>query len=123
MNNSRNDKNIPDTDHINSFSENEAKLRLIIDNIPSLVAYVDASRKYRLINRAYQNFFGISEADFIGKHVREEVGPEIYEFLKSKINTVPTGGITGYENRYDDKNGMVHQLSTNLIPYIDLSGY
>jgi len=122
MNDPRNKKIYQNTNHPNSLSDIETELRLIIDNIPSLVAYIDTSIKYRLVNQSYQNFFGISGTEVIGKHVREGVGVDVYEILKKHIDIVLTGKKTSYEEHYKNKNGNVRILSANLIPYIDAKG-
>ena len=122
MNKPINGKKNQNTDHSIVLSEQKAELRLIIDNIPSLVAYVDSSRKYRLTNKAYQNFFGINESEAIGKHIREVVGLEIYKTLKKYIDIVLAGKKSGYEESFKDKNGKCHILSANIIPYIDSKG-
>ncbi len=52
----------------------EAQMRLITDSIPALIAYVDAGRTYRFINKGYQSWFGLDPAhpervsakDFLG---------------------------------------------------------
>ncbi len=44
LKNERKDQNLND---IISLSESESELRLVIDNMPSLITYVDSSKKYR----------------------------------------------------------------------------
>jgi PAS domain S-box-containing protein len=122
MNDPKNKKIYQNTNHTHSLSDIETELRLIIDNIPSLVAYIDTSIKYRLVNQSYQNFFGISGTEVIGKHVREGVGADVYEILKKHIDIVLTGKKTSYEEHYKNKNGNIRILSANLIPYIDAKG-
>jgi PAS domain S-box-containing protein len=55
-----------------------ALLRTLVDTLPSMVAYWDASVRCRFANRAYERWFGVSPESIIGKHIRELLGP-LYE--------------------------------------------
>jgi len=59
----------------------EKELRLVIDDLPNMIAYVDASKIYRIINRAYHDYFGASEKDIIGKHVSKVLGDAFYKII------------------------------------------
>lgn len=103
-------------------SDQEKELRLLIDNVPSFIAYVDATKKYRMINKAYEAFFGIREKDAIGRPVKEKLHPDLYAFLEKYIDTVLKGKRTSYELAYEDSVGGTRDLRGNLIPFLDRSG-
>ena len=69
----------------------EKKLRQIADNLPALIAYVDADQRYRFNNKAYETWLLRPPKDLFGLHLREAVGEQIYDRVKPFIDTVLSG--------------------------------
>ncbi|MBG0776737.1 MAG: response regulator [Desulfovibrionaceae bacterium] len=53
------------------LTESRRMLRMIMDNIPALVAFVGNDRCYRYVNKLFESFFGVPVQDIVGKHIRE----------------------------------------------------
>jgi diguanylate cyclase (GGDEF)-like protein/PAS domain S-box-containing protein len=102
--------------------ENEKELRLVIDNLPSMIAYVDPSKRYRIINRAYHDYFDANENEVIGKHAREVLGNRFYKNIKKYINIALAGKSTGWETYHSDSTGKGCILSVKLVPYVNSNG-
>ncbi len=68
-----------------------AQLRMITDNIPAWVAYVDEDRKFQFANRFFETRVGIPEGWLIGKHVRAFVGEEFWQRTKSQVDRIYQG--------------------------------
>jgi len=97
----------------------EKELRLVIDNLPSMIAYVDASKKYRIINRAYHDYFGTNENEVIGKHASEVLGVSYYKIVERYIEIALSGKSTAWETHYSHSYNNDRILSVKLVPYID----
>ena len=54
------------------------QLRLVTDALPILIAYVDADRRYRYVNKAYMTWYGLERGEIEGSHIRDLVGREVY---------------------------------------------
>src|SRR5690606_1196116 len=54
------------------------QLRLIIDALPVLIAYIDNEHRYQVVNRRYQSWFNRSDEELVGRQVREVVGDAAY---------------------------------------------
>jgi PAS domain S-box-containing protein len=65
--------------------ENEEQLRIIMDSVPALIAFVDASQTYRFVNRRYEEWFGKPRGEFEGRHLRDVVGEAAYETLRPYV--------------------------------------
>jgi PAS domain S-box-containing protein len=91
----------------------ELELRLIIDSMPGLVAYVDREQVFRRVNRLFEQWFKAPVQSFIGKRVSEVVG-ENYAHLQAHIERALNGEIVQYEttNEYGDTTRRV------LITYV-----
>ena len=56
----------------------ESQLRQITDSVPALIYYADAQRRIQFHNRLVQEWFGLAEAEVIGRPLVEIVGTEAY---------------------------------------------
>ncbi|MGQ0543831.1 MAG: putative bifunctional diguanylate cyclase/phosphodiesterase [Betaproteobacteria bacterium] len=69
--------------------ESEERLRLVTDNVPALISYVDRELRYRFANRTYGRWFGIEPekmrcrtlADVFGEEVSARIRPDIERVL------------------------------------------
>ena len=62
----------------------EHHLRLVIDNVAGLIGYVDADRRYDLVNQAYVQWHGCPLADIVGQPVASFYTPA--EFAAFEVN-------------------------------------
>ena len=54
-----------------ALRESERNIRFYTDNVPALLAYVDADLIFRFTNRAYENMLGLDRSDLSGRHLHE----------------------------------------------------
>jgi PAS domain S-box-containing protein len=80
-----------------SLLQREAELRLIIDAIPGLVAYINADQTYRFVNRGYAQWFASRVPDVVNRSVVEVVGDAAYEVIKPRIASVLAGQRVSFE--------------------------
>lgn len=97
----------------------EEELRLVIDHLPTMIAYVDAAKQYRIINRAYHNYFGARENNIVGKHASEVLGNNFYNIVKRYIDIALSGKNAAWETHHSDPDNNESILSVRLIPYFD----
>ncbi len=105
------------------FRKQYLQLQLVIDNLPMMVAYVDSSNIYRVVNRSYHAFFGVNENEYIGKHTSEVLGNSLYHSVKKYIRNVLTGSPVQWEVHHKNCDSNTDQiLHFKLTPYIDAEG-
>lgn len=63
----------------------EREFRSLADNVPAFFAYVGADKRYRYVNRPYEEWFGIPRSEIVGKHVRDVIGSESYKSQRRNI--------------------------------------
>jgi len=71
----------------------------VVDNVPVLVAYVDADQRYRFNNMAYERFFGLSPRQIYGKSMRELLGDAAYETARPYIERALAGEAVSFERQ------------------------
>ena len=74
-----------------SLRASEMQLRLVIENVPALIAYLDVDRRYRFVNKRYAEFFGFSPEEIIGKSGIEVIGEHAYREYVGYFDEVMAG--------------------------------
>jgi PAS domain S-box-containing protein len=91
------------------------RIRLIADNLPALIAYVDADQYYRFVNKRFEEWY--ATADMVGKDLRTVAGEAGYESIQAQVNAALAGEETVFEyaRRYPDGQSRYVQIS--YIPH------
>ncbi len=88
----------------------------LIDNVPALLAYVDAEQCCRFHNKAYRETFGLSADQLNGRTMRDLMGEEYYEFLRPKVEEVLSGYPVTYEREQKVARGGHRYYMVNYFP-------
>ncbi|MBC7699142.1 MAG: diguanylate cyclase [Massilia sp.] len=104
-----------------AIRQSEELLRLVTDNVPALIAYLDEGERFLFINRGGAELYGRPVQDIVGKTVLEVVGPQNYAAMQAPIATVRTGQAVTYERELMRADGVRHLLSS-YFPRLDEHG-
>ena len=102
-----------------ALATSEQRLRLIADNIPALIAYIDPDQRFTFGNRQYEQAYGVAHEELDGKHVRDVLGPEAYAHSQQQIVDVLAGGAQHFE-RFIARYQRWERVS--YVPDIDAQG-
>lgn len=99
-----------------ALRDSEAELRLLTDNVPAMILYVERSMHCAFANKRYADFFGVTVADIIGKPLREIVGDAAYANVEGHFKQAFEGHPLAYQRivRFDD--GEQRWLDVKLVP-------
>jgi diguanylate cyclase (GGDEF)-like protein/PAS domain S-box-containing protein len=101
--------------------ESDHRLHTITDNIPALIAYIDADERYQFANRAYQQWIGMQPEQMRGRTVRELWGEARYAMFQPNLRRVLAGERVTYEYSVPGEAGERRMLATYL-PERDATG-
>ncbi|MDD3354517.1 PAS-domain containing protein [Zoogloea sp.] len=104
------------------LARSEERLRLIMDAIPALIAYVDAGERYRFANRGYTEWFGIDKQSIVGRSIAEVFGPEAYAQIKPYLEQAATGEQVSYEYSRTLPDGRSVHARSAVVPEASLAG-
>jgi diguanylate cyclase (GGDEF)-like protein/PAS domain S-box-containing protein len=104
-----------------ALADSERRLRTITDNVPAVIAHVDASEHYTFINAYVEQVSGDDPREIIGKTMREVRGEQIYGDLKGHIATALGGEAVMFEYEADYR-GRHLCFQTNFVPDRDPQG-
>ena len=112
-------------DELQAAKENlaisEKRTRMITDNLPALVAYIDSNERYVFHNSLYRNIKGIDVSTMLGKTIREVYCKEDYDMVKDEIAVAMTGQRVAFE-RSVMRDGVEGYFKFEYTPDFDAAG-
>lgn len=72
-------------------------LRVTMDTTPALMSYVDRDCRYRRVNRGYSEWFGLSEAQIVGRLAPEVLGDAAWQRIGPKVRQALAGEVVDFE--------------------------
>ncbi len=101
---------------MHAVSAGEAKLREITDAVPVLIASVDAGRRFRFHNKAYENDLGLKPEQVQGRTLLEVFGGETYATMRSGVDEVLAGYPVRFERAQRDAQGRLRDYAEHYLP-------
>jgi PAS domain S-box-containing protein len=105
-----------------ALQASEAQLRLITDALPVLISYVDADRRFRFANRAYEEWIGCDHGDLDGKALNDVWGPATYGSVAEHVDLALSGQNVTYRSTVPDRDGATRILDVSYVPDIAPDG-
>ena len=100
----------------------ERRLRVIMDQIPVTVSYIDADLHYRYINRAQQQWLGKPVTEVVGRAVNAVVGPDVWADIEPRLRDGLRGEEVPLERHRIDRQGHSVWHSGRHVPDINDEG-
>lgn len=98
------------------------QLRNILDLIPALVSFVAVDMRFRIVNRAFTDWFDIEEGKLIGRQIREIFGERAFEELSAEFANVLNGESVLFERSVTFNTAGEKIVRGRFIPSFDSSG-
>jgi len=105
-----------------ALRDSERRIRIVTDNVPVLIAYVDRDQRYRFTNRVYQATMRTAEAENEGRHVREILGEARYHRLLPYVEAVLAGTPQHFEIEFPTNDAQIEVASGTYLPHFDAQG-
>ncbi|MGH8765862.1 MAG: ATP-binding protein [Burkholderiales bacterium] len=99
-----------------------ARVRLITDAVPVMIAYIDAGQRFRFCNRQYSETMGRAEADVVGRTVREVMGEEQFEAARPWLERALAGERVEFERPQRLSDGRDADLQVTYVPEKAMDG-
>ncbi len=93
-------------------------LRLIVDNVPALISYIDRDYRYQLNNRAYEKWFGQALEDLVGKRVDDVLGRAAFEQVKPRMDAALAGQLVSYDDQISLRNAGTRWINASYVPHL-----
>ncbi len=100
-----------------ALRQSEERMRLVANNVPALISYVDREQRYRFSNRTYDDWFGIAHERMQGRTVAEVFGDEAYGRMRPYIERCMAGESVEFEFAADER-GKGRTLQISCVPHV-----
>ncbi len=107
---------IPASTAAPTASESEAQLRLVMNTLPGLIAYIDRDLRYRFANARHSEWFGRPDQDFAGRTVPEALGEALFSIIKPYLDRALAGETVAYEHSYAYRPDYVRDVQVTYLP-------
>jgi len=93
-----------------------AAVELLAEGLPVLISHVGADERYRLVNAAYERWFGLPREQILGKTIRELIGEYAYQRIRPQIREVLSGRVVNLEDTLRLPDGRTRIFMITLVP-------
>jgi len=105
-----------------ALQKHEQEIRVIANNVPALVSYVDADGYYQFVNRKYEEWFDLTASEIIGKHCCKILGVDTFRLIKKRMDKALSGKEVTFEEELPYKNIGKRWVIANYMPDKDRDG-
>lgn len=104
------------------LSQSTEQLAFIANAIPIHLNQYDAQERFIFVNKATQEWWGISEKDFVGKTLQEVLGDEKYEDFRPYLERVFKGESVTQETFIQSPSGQSYYFLNKYVPHFNSRG-
>lgn len=101
-----------------SRADDERMLRRVVDTVPALIGYWGADLRNVMANHAYADFFGLQPDQVRGMHIREVLGPALFESNRAHLDAALRGEQQQFDRTLVDAAGRTRHTQATYIPDI-----
>ncbi|MCZ6859263.1 MAG: PAS domain S-box protein, partial [Alphaproteobacteria bacterium] len=106
-----------------ALHDSEERFRAIMDNSPVAISLKDAEGRYRLVNRQFEAWYGISGADALGKKASNVFPDDQIEYNAAiERDIMETAKTVDHEYVEEFADRSLHQILATKFPVFDVGG-
>jgi PAS domain S-box-containing protein len=102
--------------------ESEEQYRLLADNLPVLIAYVDQDQRYLFANKTHELWFERPVSEIMGKHPSEILAEGVYEQVRPYLEKALAGERQSFEVVTEHPDDDPRHFSLDFIPHFGDTG-
>jgi PAS domain S-box-containing protein len=91
-------------------------IRLLVDHVPSMLAYWDRDLRCRFANRAYERWFGVNPDSLIGTSIKDLLGPKLFALNEPYIRAALRGEEQLFERVVPGADGVNRCSLATYVP-------
>ncbi|MDP3209612.1 MAG: PAS domain S-box protein, partial [Rhodoglobus sp.] len=91
-------------------------LHTFINTVPAYISVVDAHERYLLVNRRYEDYFGLPASRLVGRRVEEVQPAAAYAEMVPHIRTVLGGQTVRYQSNPKGPDGRSYWFDVQYVP-------
>ena len=104
------------------LQQRDQELRIITNNVPVIVSYIDSKGRFRRVNRMYEEVFGRKCEWVTGKTLEEVAGEPHYSISRPYVEQALAGKRVTYESCIRHRDGSLRDIHVSYTPQFDSAG-
>lgn len=105
------------------FEKSREELALIMDRIPSMIAFVDCNQRYIYVDESYASWYGFKKEEVVGKLIEEVLPPDNYAKVRPHLEEMlESGKELHYEHKIVRRDGKSADVAISYTPKLDSKG-
>lgn len=105
-----------------ALREQQRFLERITDQVPGLIAYLDAGLQFRFANAEHQRLYGLDPQHLLGRHIRDCVPPAEWADIAPRMVRALAGTPQQFETWRQTVDGQPVFISANYLPDVGVDG-
>lgn len=101
--------------------ESRDQLRLVTDNLPAWITYIDKDRRYQFVNQTSSQWLARPVDEIVGRKISELLGQD-YEKIRPRIDGVLNGEQLTFVEDLTYPDGITRAVQITYIPHVGVSG-
>ena len=102
-------------------AENEQRLRLITDNLPVLISYVDSNHLFQFGNATFKQWLNVDPIEMAGEPLINVIGEKLYQERYEQLSLALSGETVRFVVTSENK-GIQRHLQTIYVPHQGIDG-
>ena len=107
---------------LSAAAQQREQLQRVADHVPVILANVGPDRRFKFVNKANADRFGVTPAQMVGRKVDEFLGPEITKEIEPYINRVLAGERVEDQMTYSFPATGHQRMQCTYVPERDSEG-
>ncbi len=108
--------------HAEKLRESARWIRMITDQVPALIAYVDCRLRYSFTNQQYNRWYGWDKGEAKGKTISQVLGESQVRRLLPWVDRALGGESVTFEVEEADHEGELRYMQRSYVPDLDGQG-
>ena len=100
----------------------KSSVHYLDQEMPAMLAYVNADLCFRYHNRAFRTFKGVRSDKIDGRHLREVMGTSAYADIEDSAKQALSGNTVRFEGTQKAAGNTIFRLSTQFLPHFGEGG-
>ena len=105
-----------------ALREREQELRFVTDHAPAFLAHCDREARYKFVNKAYAERFGMAPQDLVGRRIADVLGESAYANIARHVEAALTGQPVEFEVEIPYERIGPHIVHGAYAPEFDAAG-
>lgn len=105
-----------------SRRDREERMRLMADNVPVLITYIQPDKTFGFVNRTTEEWYGQPAAELTNCPLRELIGNASYKKMEPRIDRSLAGETLHFEEVLSYPDGRTRNIDATYVPHVGERG-